>query len=178
MLRKDATAAFARTGAAFFARYRFQAGGLEASKDLGGGSYARLLRQQRETPVLMLRDEARGRAWWMFRDAFYAEDEGLTALEVKALLLERETLRGRRVQRAVALMEQQTAPAVTGRDAIPDAVKLFVWQRDGGRCVGCGSRTQLEFDHVIPLALGGANTARNLQLLCTQCNRRKGASVV
>jgi 5-methylcytosine-specific restriction endonuclease McrA len=32
-------------------------------------------------------------------------------------------------------------------------------------------------DHVIPVALGGATTLANLQLLCGDCNREKGADL-
>jgi 5-methylcytosine-specific restriction endonuclease McrA len=32
-------------------------------------------------------------------------------------------------------------------------------------------------DHVIPVALGGATTLANLQLLCGACNREKGADL-
>jgi tetratricopeptide (TPR) repeat protein len=63
------------------------------------------------------------------------------------------------------------------RTAIPEDVRHAVWRRDEGRCVQCGSQEKLEFDHIIPLSHGGANTERNLQLLCEPCNRRKGAAV-
>lgn len=52
-----------------------------------------------------------------------------------------------------------------------------VWRRDQGRCVDCGSRERLELDHVIPISKGGSNTARNLELRCETCNRRKGATI-
>ena len=63
------------------------------------------------------------------------------------------------------------------RKPVPREVKVAVWQRDKGRCVECGSREELEFDHMIPLSKGGANTERNLQLRCASCNREKGASL-
>ena len=51
-------------------------------------------------------------------------------------------------------------------------------RRDRGRCVDCDSRERLEFDHIIPVSKGGSNTARNIELRCEACNRRKSASVL
>lgn len=59
------------------------------------------------------------------------------------------------------------------RTKIPDDVQIFVWRRDQGRCVKCGSQENLEFDHIIPFSKGGSNSARNIQLLCQKCNRTK-----
>jgi len=67
--------------------------------------------------------------------------------------------------------------AATPRELIPENVRRFVWQRDGGHCVKCGSQERLEYDHVIALANGGSNTERNIQLLCESCNRKKGTHV-
>ena len=64
------------------------------------------------------------------------------------------------------------------REPIPDEVKMFVWQRDGGRCAKCGSQEKLEYDHIIPISKGGSNTARNIQILCENCNRSKSANIV
>lgn len=55
--------------------------------------------------------------------------------------------------------------------------RLFVWQRDGGKCRSCGASQNLHFDHVIPRSWGGASTADNVQLLCRDCNIQKGASL-
>lgn len=57
------------------------------------------------------------------------------------------------------------------------SVRNEVWRRDEGRCVVCGSRERLEYDHIIPVAMGGSSTARNVQLLCEACNRQKGATL-
>jgi 5-methylcytosine-specific restriction endonuclease McrA len=57
------------------------------------------------------------------------------------------------------------------------AVKFVVWQRDGGRCVECGTRELLEYDHIITFSKGGSNTERNIQLLCEKCNRKKSATI-
>jgi 5-methylcytosine-specific restriction endonuclease McrA len=43
--------------------------------------------------------------------------------------------------------------------------------------VECGSRERLEFDHIIPVSEGGFNTARNIELRCETCNRRKAAKI-
>ena len=175
MLKRDTSARFEKVGFAFLSRYHFVSGSLEAamSKERHAAIYAR----QQDTPVEVARDEDRDRTYWLFLDEFYWEDEGYDELEVKALILERQSQKARRVQRAVALMEQTEALDAPARPSIPDDVKVFVWKRDGGRCVKCGNNQKLEFDHVIPVALGGANTARNLQLLCETCNRSKGAAI-
>ena len=60
---------------------------------------------------------------------------------------------------------------------IPQNVKDKVWNRDGGKCVKCGSNKNLEFDHIIPFSKGGSNTYRNLQLLCEHCNRSKSDNI-
>ncbi len=56
---------------------------------------------------------------------------------------------------------------------IPKKVQREVWRRDMGRCVECGSKERLEFDHIIPVSKRGSNTTRNIQLLCERCNRKK-----
>lgn len=51
--------------------------------------------------------------------------------------------------------------------------KGLVLERDGNRCVTCGSVEDLQIDHRIPLAKGGENSLDNLQAMCGTCNRRK-----
>ena len=63
------------------------------------------------------------------------------------------------------------------REPIPQDIQNRVWNRDGGKCVKCGCREKLEFDHIIPFSRGGSNTYRNLQLLCEKCNRQKNNKI-
>ena len=64
-----------------------------------------------------------------------------------------------------------------GTSRIPAAVRREVWKRDGGTCAWkgedgrrCGSRWQLELDHIRPLSFGGASSPDNLRLLCRAHN--------
>ena len=82
-----------------------------------------------------------------------------------------------KIQREVAAFENFERLPSARRERISEPVRLFVWQRDGGRCVKCGSNERLEFDHVIPIAEGGSSTERNVQLLCETCNRSKGKTI-
>jgi hypothetical protein len=64
------------------------------------------------------------------------------------------------------------------RRSIPRPVKVAVQQRDGDRCVVCGARQQLHFDHIVPYSKGGTSvTADNIQLLCARHNLEKGAKM-
>lgn len=60
------------------------------------------------------------------------------------------------------------------RPRVSEEVRIAVWRRDGGCCARCGSRENLEYDHIIPISKGGSNTVRNIELLCEACNRGKG----
>lgn len=65
----------------------------------------------------------------------------------------------------------------TYRQRIPEDVRIKVWRRDGGQCARCGSRENLEYDHIVPISRGGSNTVRNIELLCEKCNRSKGNKI-
>ena len=115
------------------------------------------------------------RRYWQFRDRFYWDNDGLTASEVNALLVTRFQRERAQVERAEAMVSQGFVNSGTQRGDIPDDLKQFVWMRDGGQCRNCSATSELQFDHVIPVTLGGATSADNLQILCGPCNRRKGS---
>src|SRR5260221_5675447 len=81
----------------------------------------------------------------------------------------------RRLPSSKTPQRRHRAAAEAGRPRVPHDARLFVWNRDGGCCRNCSSREDLQFDHVIPLARGGSNTAENIELLCGKCNRAKSA---
>ncbi len=94
--------------------------------------------------------------------AVYREDEELNSLRSYVSNVE------------AALEFRKDGPQ---RTAIPDDVKLLVWTRDGGACIRCGSKENLQFDHIIPVAKGGGTNAKNIQILCESCNLRKSDKI-
>lgn len=74
----------------------------------------------------------------------------------------------------------QTASVIAPhRRIIPTHVKLAVWKRDGGKCVQCGAKDELHFDHVLPYAKGGTSlTEANVQLLCARHNLSKSDKII
>ena len=75
--------------------------------------------------------------------------------------------------------DRDRLPSIVGIEVdqsrvIPTAVKLEVWRRDGGKCVKCGAKDNLHFDHIIPYSKGGTSMdAKNIQLLCVRHNLEK-----
>ena len=131
-------------------------------------------------PVLVLAWE--GKNWWWYLNRLWWDSEGLGPADVQALILQRDGKKQATLERAHAeafgspVVEVSDEPR-SRRESIPESVRHEVWRRDEGRCVDCGSRERLEFDHIIPVSKGGSNTARNLELRCETCNRRKGATI-
>ena len=61
---------------------------------------------------------------------------------------------------------------------VSKALRFQVLRRDGHRCHYCGGSppdVKLAVDHVLPVALGGTDTADNLITSCAECNAGKGA---
>lgn len=66
----------------------------------------------------------------------------------------------------------------TDNTAAPPRVKVRIYLDAEGHCKCCtrfidGSALVAEYDHAIPLILGGANRETNLQLLCSECHAAK-----
>lgn len=59
-----------------------------------------------------------------------------------------------------------------------DKIKLAVWEKQNHKCKICGKELDFQFmegDHITPWREGGRTTIDNCQMLCKDCNRRKGS---
>ena len=145
---------------------------------------------QLEKPICLIRDDSSNTQWAYKGFVVTAEEKekdiGIPRPEYRLLsqeekaqqVMEAVTTQEKRVQKfsKLSLLENRMSKAAK-RQPISDEVRMFVWQRDKGRCVQCGSNEKLVFDHIIPAAKGGSNTQPNLQLLCELCNRTKSDSI-
>jgi len=118
---------------------------------------------------------------WIYRDALYVTDRVPKPSELDEVILRIKALQFqddeafKRLREQVANMEAASRIMVeAARKQIPEDVKLLIWSRDGGSCVRCGAKSELHFDHIIPMSRGGGDHAENIQLLCRSCNLAKG----
>ena len=61
--------------------------------------------------------------------------------------------------------------------SFPDDIKLSVWEKQDHKCAKCGKELDFEFmegDHITPWCEGGRTVVENCQMMCQECNRRKG----
>lgn len=61
--------------------------------------------------------------------------------------------------------------------SFPEKIKLAVWEKQEHKCAMCGKEFDIEFmegDHITPWREKGRTVIENCQMLCRECNRRKG----
>jgi hypothetical protein len=118
-------------------------------------------------------DDTDERSYALYRGAVWVCDRPLETAQWQVLvdrIIQREE-----AELACVLAEGPGASQTRGR--IPPELRRAVWIRDGGKCARCSTRERLEYDHIVPLARGGSNTERNIELLCEGCNRTKSDSI-
>lgn len=142
---------------------------------LSDAAFRAMEAQSASTPVRYMK--VGDRTFWRHADRWHSDNEDFTQETVHALLTMRAMRQNDRVNRAMTVAAMGQAPVPSQRGAIPPDVKQVVWQRDGGACRACGSNVERQFDHVIPVSVGGGSTEDNLQTLCGPRNRRKGDSI-
>ena len=123
----------------------------------------------------------KGVDWGMLYDRFHEQvlDKATLDKEIARLIIDSE------VQ-----SKKGICPYVLTRDehfldlrAFPDDIKLEVYERQHHRCANpdchAGERefefSEMEGDHITPWRDGGRTVVNNCQMLCRECNRRKGA---
>jgi 5-methylcytosine-specific restriction endonuclease McrA len=177
-LRQDPNARFLRDRGFLFRGRVWFVGTCCPPLRIDSSHYGHFLAVQSQHPVAVARSGPR--VWWWFEDSFYWESGGYAQRDVLALIRDRQRRAAQRLDRAHMLLNvdegRQPRPQAQ-RQPIPREVRRAVFERDGGQCVECGSKFDLQYDHLIPVALGGATTVDNLQLLCGECNRLKGADL-
>ena len=177
-LRQDSNAQFLSDRGFLFRRRVWFVGTCCPPVRIDGPRYSQLAAARGQQPVPVARSGAR--TWWWFENSFYWESGGYQQRDVLALIRDRQRRATKHLDRAHTLLNveegRQQQPR-NQRQPIPREIRRAVFERDGGNCVKCGSNFDLQYDHVIPVALGGATSLDNLQLLCGDCNRTKGADL-
>ena len=115
---------------------------------------------------------------WLYQDAIFGFNGNYGHAEQKLLILEYVDKERRKFERLKNKFSAEKSEELRyERVRIPEEVRIAVWRRDQGRCARCGSRENLEYDHIVPVSKGGGHTERNIELLCEDCNRAKGNQI-
>jgi len=81
-------------------------------------------------------------------------------------------------QRSGQWLTHPNEPTYTRRkEVIGQKLRTKVFERDGYRCLHCGTHLNLTADHIQPESMGGDAVFENLQTLCRSCNSKKGTSL-
>ena len=97
---------------------------------------------------------------------------------IRDLINQSNSKKARKSKKSKTEKPNKTKQKNTRSRYIPVSVRVTVLHRDKNKCVFCGrsaKQVQLEVDHIIPFSKGGSNNLNNLQTLCIDCNRGKGA---
>jgi hypothetical protein len=125
--------------------------------------------QSKQEPFLL------DNGYWLYQNTVYEVTGGRPDEEKKLLILEFADRDRRKFERLKNKFSGEKSDELEyKRTRISEEARIAVWRRDQGRCARCGSRENLEYDHIVPVSKGGGNTERNIELLCQDCNRAKG----
>ena len=118
----------------------------------------------------------KGLDWALFYDKYHTETLNTEEMgrRISALMRDSE------IQRQTGIIPY----VLTGDEhyldlrAFPEDIKLAVWEQQHHICPLCGKKFDYEFmegDHITPWRDGGRTVTENCQMLCRECNRRKGS---
>lgn len=112
----------------------------------------------------------------------YTSPKGQNHYEKECTYLESEIRTAiKDVDARVEFMRSEAWRRKNERSKVTPSLRYDVMRRDGFRCCLCGrsaaNGAELEVDHIVPVSKGGNTTYGNLQTLCRECNRGKGAKM-
>lgn len=126
------------------------------------------------------RKEMNGLDWGLFfnRHHQYTYDPQALEQEVSRLMADDDVTKKSGIYQYV--LEKAIGnndPSVLNIRAFTDSQKRSAYTQQGGVCAYCRKKfdyKEMEGDHITPWRLGGKTEPQNLQMLCRDCNRRKG----
>lgn len=118
----------------------------------------------------------KGLDWALYYDKFHATtlDTAAMAQQISRLLRDGDIQRPQGIIPYVLTGDERSLDL----RAFPEDIKLAVYEEQHHRCALCGREMDYEFmegDHITPWREGGRTVKENCQMLCRDCNRRKGA---
>lgn len=120
----------------------------------------------------------KGMDWSKFYDLYHDKDLDVASIEKKISELVKDAKD--EIQKPQGIIPY----VLTGDEhyldlrTFSDKVKLAVWEKQNHKCALCGKEFDyvlMEGDHITPWRDGGRTTIENCQMLCRECNRRKGS---
>lgn len=123
------------------------------------------------------RKEMKGLAWGLFYNAHHTRrdlDPAVLEERVQALMTDEDVTKKSGVYEYLLTGDERklSIRSFDKRDA------RAAYERQGGICPLCGEHFAIEemhADHIVPWSKGGKTTPDNCQMLCRDCNLRKGA---
>ena len=121
------------------------------------------------------RSEMKGVEWGVLYNQFKDAELDPEAIEAEVLeLMKDEDVTKKSGIYTYVLTRQQKWLNIRG---FSDKERREAYERQNGVCVKCGEHfdiAQMDADHITPWVEGGKTEAANCQMLCRECNRRKG----
>lgn len=77
---------------------------------------------------------------------------------------------GRRRSEIEKLLQEHRFSAAADKRLYSGALRSYILKRANHRCEHCGSKSELQVDHIKPFSVGGKTTIENARVLCRKCN--------
>lgn len=124
-----------------------------------------------------VRKEMKGLPWGLFYNKYHERknfDPEKLEKKISTLLADKDVTRKSGVYEYVLSGDEK----LLSIRAFDDDDKTAAYERQGGICPICGKHfeyKQMHADHITPWSKGGHTTSENCQMLCRDCNLKKGA---